>query len=88
MILSDDDVLHGHHLPPTLQTAEASGTNIKETLQEKLDRLEREMIIDALKDARGNRAKAAKILGISERVMGLRVDKYAITAKQYRTARV
>ncbi len=88
VILSDDDVLHGHHLPPTLQTAEASGTNIKETLQEKLDRLEREMIIDALKDARGNRAKAAKILGISERVMGLRVDKYAITAKQYRTARV
>lgn len=88
VILSDDNVLHGHHLPPTLQTAEASGTNIKETLQEKLDRLEREMIIDALKDSRGNRAKAAKILGISERVMGLRVEKYGITAKQYRTARV
>jgi Nif-specific regulatory protein len=88
VILSDDDVLHGHYLPPTLQTAEASGTNIKETLQDKLDRLEREMIIDALKDTRGNRAKAAVILGISERVMGLRVEKYGITPKQYRTARV
>ena len=26
VLLSDDDVIHGHHLPPTLQTAEASGT--------------------------------------------------------------
>ena len=26
VLLSDDEVIHGHHLPPTLQTAEASGT--------------------------------------------------------------
>jgi Nif-specific regulatory protein len=84
VLLTEDDVVHGHHLPPTLQTAEASDTRIKGTLEESVDRLERELIIEALKDARGNKAKAARALGISERVMGLRVEKHNITPKQYR----
>ncbi|MCX7781992.1 MAG: sigma 54-interacting transcriptional regulator, partial [Negativicutes bacterium] len=29
VILTTDDVIHGHHLPPTLQTAEASNTVMK-----------------------------------------------------------
>ena len=33
VLLSDDDVIHGHHLPPTLQTAESSGTVPRGTLQ-------------------------------------------------------
>ncbi len=84
VILSTDDVLHGHHLPPTLQTAEASDTRIAETLQDKLDSMEREFIIEALKDTRGNKASAARLLGISERVMGLRVEKFALEPRDYR----
>ena len=87
VVLSNDDVVHGHHLPPTLQTAEASGTAMKDTLEATLDNVEREMIIEALKNNRGNKAKAAKALGITERIMGLRVKKHGIDAKQYRTAR-
>ncbi|MCX5758315.1 MAG: AAA family ATPase, partial [Candidatus Hydrogenedentes bacterium] len=86
--LTSDDVVHGHHLPPTLQTAEATGTIVSNTLQESLDSLERDMIIEALKNARGNKAKAAKALGLTERIMGLRVDKHAIISKQYRTPAV
>ena len=56
MLLSDDEVIHGHHLPPTLQTAEASGTAPRGTLQATLERVERELILDALKSARGNMA--------------------------------
>ncbi len=84
IIVSDDDVIHGHHLPPTLQTAKASGTSNKLTLPEALENLERELIIEALKETSGNRAKAAKILGISERLMGLRVKKYGINAKRFK----
>lgn len=87
VLLTNDDVLHGHHLPPTLQTAEASGTTLKETLQDKLDSVEREMIIEALKNARGNKAKAALSLGITERIMGLRVDKFGIEPKVFRSPR-
>ncbi|HQK76562.1 MAG TPA: helix-turn-helix domain-containing protein, partial [Candidatus Hydrogenedentes bacterium] len=57
------------------------------TLENALDAVEREMIIEALKNARGNKAKAARDLGISERIMGLRVRKHAISAKAFRPAR-
>ena len=88
VLLTNDDVVHGHHLPPSLQTAEASGTEMKSTLQETLEGVERELITEALKDSRGNRTKAARALGISERIMGLRVEKYGIDAKSYRIPRV
>jgi len=78
-------VIHGHHLPPTLQTAEASGTVHAGGLQETLDNMERELILDALKSARGSMAKAARALGISERLMGLRVKKHNIDAKRFKT---
>jgi Nif-specific regulatory protein len=85
VLLSNDEVIHGHHLPPTLQTAEASGTVHRGTLPDTLDAVERELIVEALKNSRGNKAKAARILGISERLMGLRVNKHGINPKRFRT---
>jgi len=85
VLLSDDDVIHGHHLPPTLQTAEASGTPPAGDLQAALDGLERELILDALKSSRGNMTRAARALGMSERIMGLRVKKHAIDPRRFRT---
>ena len=84
VLLSADGVIHGHHLPPSLQTAEASGTGMTGTLGETLLHIERELILDALKSARGNRAKAARALGISERIMGLRVEKYGIDGARFK----
>ncbi len=55
------------------------------TLRQKMDEYERALIVDALQAARGNRAKAARILGITERIMGLRVKKYGIDARVYRS---
>jgi Nif-specific regulatory protein len=86
VLLSSNHVIHGHHLPPTLQTAEASGTMPSGTLDRMLDNIERDLIIDALKAARGNKAKAARALGISERIMGLRVRKHGIDPRRFRTA--
>ncbi|MGB2797791.1 MAG: helix-turn-helix domain-containing protein [Phycisphaerae bacterium] len=56
------------------------------TLPEALEALEREMILDALKSSRGNMVKAARALGISERVMGLRVKRLGIAPKRFRTS--
>jgi Nif-specific regulatory protein len=83
VLMSGDDVIHGHHLPPTLQTAEESGTTTKSTLEGTIESVEREMIQEALKSARGNMAKAARALGISERIMGLRVRKYGIDPMRF-----
>ena len=84
VLVTMDDVIHGHHLPPTLQTAEASGTSYTGTLQETLDNLERDIIVDAIKTARGNKAKAARALGLTERLMGIRVKKHAIDYRRFR----
>ncbi len=84
-LLSTDGVIHGHHLPPSLQSAESTGTTISSTLEGSLDRLERELVQDALKSSRGNMAAAARLLGITERQMGLRVSKYRIDPGHFRT---
>ncbi len=84
VLLSDDDVIHGHHLPPSLQTAEASGTAFRGPLKRSLAGMERELIIEALKSCRGNMTKAARALGISERIMGLRVRRYGIDIWRFR----
>jgi Nif-specific regulatory protein len=85
VLLTRDEVIHGHHLPPSLQTAEASDTLPTGSLQSALDRLERELIVEALKANRGNQAKAAKDLGVSERIMGLRVKKHGLDPRRFAT---
>ncbi len=85
VLLTKDGVIHAHHLPPTLQTPASSGTSPKGTLQSTVEAVERELIVDALKDTRGNMAEAARRLGVTERQMGLRVKKYGLTPKRYRT---
>ncbi len=85
VLLSNDDVIHGHHLPPSLQTAEASGTVHAGTLEATLENVEREVLLDALKSARGNKAKAARALGITERIMGLRVKRHGLEPRRFRT---
>jgi Nif-specific regulatory protein len=78
VLLARDDVILGHHLPPTLQTGESSDTVIPSGLKEMMGRVEKELILDALKSSRGNMAKAARCLEISERIMGLRVQPQTI----------
>ena len=84
VLLSTDAVIHGNHLPPTLQTAEASGTLPAGRLEAILAALEKELIIDALKSASGNMAKAARDLGLTERMMGLRVARYNVEPRRFR----
>ncbi|MFZ4800656.1 MAG: sigma 54-interacting transcriptional regulator [Chlorobium sp.] len=84
VILSEDNVIHGYHLPPTLQTAESSGTPYTGSLQQKLESIEQEMIIEALKRTQGNMTRAAVQLGLSDRIMGLRIKKFNIDYRKFR----
>ncbi|MFW6343107.1 MAG: sigma 54-interacting transcriptional regulator [Sediminispirochaetaceae bacterium] len=84
VLLSTDGVIHGHHLPPTLQSAESTGTSLRGGLNEELEKVEKELILDALKSSKGNAADAARSLGISERIIGLRIKKYGINPGRFR----
>jgi Nif-specific regulatory protein len=84
ILLCDDQVIHSYHLPPTLATAEQTGTQQSQSLTDAVERYERELLIDALKTSRGNMRRAAKSLKTTERIFGYKVKKYDITPRQYR----
>ena len=77
-------MIHSYHLPPTLQTAKETGTQQAQSLKDAVDRFEREMLIEALKNSRGNMRKAAMALKTTERIFGYKVQKYNINSKRYR----
>jgi len=85
IILSSDGVIHSRHLPPSLQRNDkASGGESSGSLSATMTNVEREIIVDELKRSRGNMAKAARSLGITERMIGLRVVKYGIDPGQFK----
>jgi Nif-specific regulatory protein len=83
VLMCDGQVIHGHHLPPSLQTAEASGTVTRVSLSDAVAGFEKDLIQDALKTTRGNRAKAARLLDTTERVLSYKVRKYAIDVRRF-----
>ncbi len=84
VIVCDSNVIHGHHLPPTLQTADVSGTTTRMTLASAVGAFESDLIQDTLKSTNGNIAKAAIMLDSTERILGYKIRKYAIDPKRFR----
>jgi Nif-specific regulatory protein len=84
LLVCDGGVLHAHHLPPTLQTAEVSGTLPRQSLGAAIEAYEKDLLLDSLKIARGNRAKAARLLQTTERIFGYRLKRYGIEAARFR----
>lgn len=85
VVLSNEGVIYGYHLPLSLQTSAYTGTIPYGTLQGEVDNFERDLVMDALKATRGNMAEAAKILKTTERIIGLRVKKFNIDTNRFRT---
>jgi Nif-specific regulatory protein len=85
VLVCTGDVIHGHHLPPTLQTAEASGTVPRVSLAETVEAYEKDLIQDALKTTRGNAARAARLLDTTERIINYKIKKYRIDPRRFRS---
>jgi Nif-specific regulatory protein len=84
VLVCDGGAIHGHHLPPTLQTAEASDTVPRQSLSESVDAFERDLLQDALKTARGSCARAARLLSTTERIFNYKVRKFGIDVKRFK----
>jgi len=84
VLLCGDQVIHSFHLPPTLQTAQETGTQQSQTFDEAVEGFEKELLVDALKSSRGNIRQAAKALKTTERIFGYKTRKYGIVPMQYR----
>jgi len=84
VLVCDGQVIHGHHLPPSLQTAEGSGTVTRVSLKDAVEGFERDLIQDALKTTRGNRAKAARLLDTTERILNYKVRNLGVDVRRFR----
>jgi transcriptional regulator with PAS, ATPase and Fis domain len=86
MVLSDGVILP-EHLPPGVQkiksaaAVEVDAPRLVGNLDETLEEWERRLILDALRDAGGVQARAAKLLGVSERSLWYRVKKLGIQVR-------
>jgi Nif-specific regulatory protein len=83
VLVCDGDVVHAHHLPPTLQMADTSDSAASQSLTASLAAFEKDVIQDALKMARGNRAKAARLLQATPRMVNYKIRKYRIDWRRF-----
>jgi len=84
VLLCEERVIHSYHLPPTLQTGTESGTLPSLSLEDSVSALEREMIIDALKNTLGNSTLAAELLQTTVRKFNYKAQKYGVDYRLYR----
>jgi Nif-specific regulatory protein len=87
VLLSTDGVIHGHHLPPTLQISDSGDTVGVGTLEERVAVFERDLIVDALKRTNGNISAAASDLGTTARIFGYKAKQLGIDFKRFRIKR-
>lgn len=78
VLLADDDVIHSHHLPPTLSLPDPHTTRRPGSLQASVEALERDLISDAIKTHNGNATAAAKQLDLTPRIIRYKMKKLGL----------
>ncbi len=82
VLVADGSVIRSEHLPPSLQMARKTDAPVTgRTFTEIIENTERELIVDALKKCGGQQRRAAKELGLTERIIGYKIKKYNIKPK-------
>ncbi len=84
VLVCDEDAVKSYHLPPTLQTAESSGTQSGLSLAAATERVERELIVESLKAANGNVSEAARALATTHRIISYKLRRYSIDPKLFK----
>jgi Nif-specific regulatory protein len=83
VVLAEADVIHGHHLPPSLQMNRYSSSPEALDFASRVSAFEIELITEALKDVSGNQTKAATRLGITKRVIQYKIRTYGIPWERF-----
>lgn len=81
VILCEGDLIEPEHLPPEMAGTTAEGTMLKLSLGMPLREVEKEYILGSLRRNGGNKARTAEILGISEKTLYNKLNRYAADAR-------
>jgi Nif-specific regulatory protein len=82
VVVCNGSVIQEQHLPHALRAGARPTERL--TLNEAVERLERQLIEDALRNANGNVAAAARVLGTTERVVRYKAQKLGIDTARLR----
>lgn len=78
------EVVAEHHFEASPDLPEGP-TPTSTSLADQVGRYERRLIEAALVSAQGNRARASRLLGTTERILGYRIQQYGIDCDRFRT---
>lgn len=81
VILCDGDMIDESHLPPEMEPDDSAGAVIKLSLGMPLREVEKEYILGSLRRNKGNKSRTAEILGISEKTLYNKLNRYIADAK-------
>jgi len=88
VLLANGDTIEVFHLPPSLQVKIKDGDKKEQgKLRNVVESQERALIINALKETRGNQSKAARLLGTTKRITQYKIQKFGIDPWQFRPKR-
>jgi Nif-specific regulatory protein len=82
IIITNDDEIKSYDLPSSMQTSLVPNNGDFKT---EIELVECEMLIEALKSSNGNMSVASEKLGMTRRVMGIRLSKFNINYKDFRS---
>ena len=87
VLLAEEGVIHAYHLPANLQPPAIDQTNPQGGMDARISQVEYELIVEALTQFQGNVSEAANHLGMTRRILGLRMSKYQLNYKDFRNGR-
>jgi DNA-binding NtrC family response regulator len=82
MILVDGDVIGEEHLPPDMRSSRPEAAMLRVPLGIPLDRVEKDYILASLQRNGGNKARTAEVLGISEKTLYNKLNRWAAEARE------
>jgi len=83
VVLAEGEVIHGHHLPPSLQLNRYASAPENLDFAARVANFEIELITEALKDTSGNQTKAAERLGLTKRIIQYKIRNYSIPWERF-----
>jgi len=79
VLLCNSDTIHAAHLPATLQRSDTIDAPDGElSFEELVQNFEKEIILESLEKTGGNKAKTARELKTTQRVIGYKIEKLGI----------
>ncbi len=82
MILVDGDIIGEEQLPPDLHASRPEAATLRIPLGLQMDKVEKEYILASLQKNGGNKARTAEVLGISEKTLYNKLNRYAAEARE------